>query len=156
MNSRERRLLAFAVSRILTSEQLKQMSEDAHTTSATRGWVCPICYGHARDCRHTVKDMRNAVAVTTAPATDYHGEAVKIADKAIQGAILGQQLEAAHPDYITITHGIRGWFAVQLTWNSEFKGYEPEQSGVGSYPARAGAIPEAKSWAKDLGLEYRP
>ena len=53
--------------------------------------------------------------------------------------------------YVTITHGMRGFFAVlvgvyQEPGKSEF--LEPIQTGIGSYRSREKAIPEAKGWAE--------
>ena len=62
-------------------------------------------------------------------------------------------------DVITVTFGIRGWFAVHLTWNTEFNGFwEPEQSGVGSYAERDDPelIQEAESWAQAIGVKFYP
>jgi hypothetical protein len=62
----------------------------------------------------------------------------------------------AHPSFVTITHGIRGYFAVLLVWNPEFDGfYEPENSGIGSYATAAEAEPEALEWAQAEGVAFR-
>lgn len=66
---------------------------------------------------------------------------------------------AQHPDYITVTHGMRGYFAVHLTWNPDLGGfYEPEQTGLGSYhaPDAPALLEEAKEWAAALDVEFRP
>lgn len=62
-----------------------------------------------------------------------------------------------HRPYVTVTSGMRGWFAVLMTWNeNDGDGfYEPEQTGVGSYASSELASREAKSWAEDEGVEYR-
>lgn len=60
-----------------------------------------------------------------------------------------------HPAYITITRGMRGFFAVHIWWNPEGF-WEPWQSGFGSYATREEAIPEARSWAEAEGLEFKP
>jgi len=53
--------------------------------------------------------------------------------------------------YITITSGMRGYFAVLIGVYKYPDGYishEPIQSGCGSYINRDDAIPEATSWSK--------
>jgi hypothetical protein len=67
--------------------------------------------------------------------------------------------------YVTITSGMRGYFAVLMWWNDEGDDgvklpagqgfWEPWQSGIGSYRNEAGAILEARQWAQAEGLEYR-
>ncbi len=54
--------------------------------------------------------------------------------------------------YITITQGMRGYFAVLLCWNDEGF-HEPYTTGFGSYATREEAIPEAKQWAEAENLE---
>jgi hypothetical protein len=55
--------------------------------------------------------------------------------------------------YITITNGLRGYFAVLITLSDD--GFEePGQTGIGSYNTPQEAIPEAKSWANDEGIEF--
>lgn len=56
--------------------------------------------------------------------------------------------------YVTITSGLRGYFAVLVVWCEN--GYEPWQSGIGSYKTREEAIPEAEDWAESEGIEFRP
>ncbi len=53
--------------------------------------------------------------------------------------------------YITITQGIRGYFAVHMWWNPE-RFWEPWQSGFGSYRTPEAAMIEAEIWAKAEGL----
>lgn len=58
--------------------------------------------------------------------------------------------------YITITHGMRGYFAVMMAWNDDLGGFwEPYNTGIGSYESREDAIPEAKSWARSEELEFK-
>lgn len=65
-------------------------------------------------------------------------------------------VEQNHPSYVTVTHGMRGYFAVMLAWNSDLDGfYEPLMTGLGSYDTAAKAEPEAKDWASAEGVEYR-
>lgn len=53
--------------------------------------------------------------------------------------------------FITVTHGLRGHFAVHMVVNDE--GWpEPEQSGFGSYKSPAEAAVEAREWASAEGL----
>ena len=58
---------------------------------------------------------------------------------------------------ISVTSGMRGFFAVMLWWNPEYGGFwEPWQSGIGSYATEEEAIVDAKEWAEAEGLEYLP
>lgn len=62
-----------------------------------------------------------------------------------------------HAPYVTVTKGLRGFFAVLVRWNPEYGGfYEPWDSGLGSYATAEEAEPEARGWASDEGVEYRP
>ena len=61
-----------------------------------------------------------------------------------------------HPDYITVTSGMRGFFAVHMKWCSEYGGfYEPYQSSDWSHKTSAEAILDAKEWAESEGVVYR-
>jgi hypothetical protein len=61
-----------------------------------------------------------------------------------------------HPPYVTVTYGMRGWFAVLLTWNDEHGGfYEPFNTGPGSYKTSEDAQKEARLWAEAEGLEFK-
>lgn len=63
-----------------------------------------------------------------------------------------------HPDYVTITEGMRGFFCVHLTWNSDYGGfYEPVNRGFenGTTSSDRHVVNEGKSWARDLGVEFR-
>lgn len=74
--------------------------------------------------------------------------------------ILAERMEAAlveHPDIVTVTEGMRGWFSVHLKWSVEkdIGGfYEPEQSSPSSHATREEALEEAEWWAKDLGVKF--
>lgn len=54
-----------------------------------------------------------------------------------------------HTLYVTITRGMRGWFAVMMWWNDiepDLRGFwEPWQSGIGSYETPEGANKEAEA-----------
>jgi len=55
-----------------------------------------------------------------------------------------------HSDFIGITSGMSGYFAVHMTWNEEFGGFwEPWDTGFGRYPTDKGAKNEARQWAND-------
>ncbi len=59
------------------------------------------------------------------------------------------------PDpYVTVTHGVRGYFAVLLTWEEDCKMYTPWNSGFGSYSSVDAAVPEAKDWAIAEGISF--
>jgi hypothetical protein len=55
---------------------------------------------------------------------------------------------------ITVSHGMRGYFAVKMTWNSEGF-YEPERSAPLSYPTREAASSDGRRWAQDEGIEFK-
>ena len=58
--------------------------------------------------------------------------------------------------YITVTHGMSGYFAVLLTWNPDLGGfYEPEQTGMGRYRSADVAAEEGRDWAAVEGIEFR-
>jgi hypothetical protein len=58
--------------------------------------------------------------------------------------------------YVSITHGMRGYFAVLLTWDEECGCHTPWNSGFGSFATSEAAHPEAKAWAESEGIEFRP
>jgi hypothetical protein len=58
--------------------------------------------------------------------------------------------------HVTITQGLRGYFAVLVCWNPEHGGFwEPWQSGIGSYATAEEAEEEARDWAEAEGVEFR-
>lgn len=60
-----------------------------------------------------------------------------------------------HPSFITVTQGMRGWFAVQMCWNPEHGGfYEPWITSPMSHKTRDEAINEAQNWAKLEGFKF--
>lgn len=54
-------------------------------------------------------------------------------------------------DYVTVTYGMRGFFAVLVDGTT----HEPIQTGVGSYKTREEADIEARSWAESDGHECK-
>lgn len=60
-----------------------------------------------------------------------------------------------HKAYVTVTCGIRGWFAVMMWWNQELGGFwEPWNTGDGSYATAREAEVDAKCWAEAEGIEF--
>lgn len=57
--------------------------------------------------------------------------------------------------YITITHGLRGYYAVHLYWNGDGF-WEPWATGTGSYATQEEAEPEARRWALDEDVDFMP
>ena len=58
-------------------------------------------------------------------------------------------------DYITISRGMSGYYAIHIWWNPE--GFcEPWNAGGTSYNNPKLAINEGRDWADSLGLEFRP
>ena len=60
-----------------------------------------------------------------------------------------------HKPYITVTHGMSGYFAVHVWWNPEGF-WEPWSTGFGRYSDKAQAIAEARQWAEAEEMEYKP
>jgi hypothetical protein len=60
--------------------------------------------------------------------------------------------------FISVTWGIRGFFAVLLGWNARAQIWEPLQTGIGSYKTKEDAWKEAHSWSRADGyrLEGQP
>jgi Domain of unknown function (DUF3850) len=67
--------------------------------------------------------------------------------------ILGIQRTPAPtaPNYVTITSGLRGHFAVLVDGSDG----EPIQTGVGSYKTAEAAVDEAVDWAREVGVPFR-
>ncbi len=61
-----------------------------------------------------------------------------------------------HPDYVTVTHGMRGYYAVYLKWTEDNGGfYEPWNTSDLSFKHHKSAVIEAKAWAKADGVAYK-
>lgn len=61
-----------------------------------------------------------------------------------------------HPPFITVTHGMSGYFAVMMNWNEELGGfYEPCQTGFERFNNKDTAIAEALQWAIAEEVGYR-
>jgi len=52
--------------------------------------------------------------------------------------------------YITVSHGMRGWFALLADSDG------PVQSGIGSYATAEEAAEEARAWALAERLQFLP
>lgn len=62
-------------------------------------------------------------------------------------------------EFITVTEGMSGFFAVHMWLNEEedFGSFwEPYDTGIGRYSTRESAELEARQWAEETGMEYRP
>lgn len=62
-------------------------------------------------------------------------------------------------EFITVTEGMSGFFAVHMWYNTEdedFGFWEPYDTGMGRYATREEAEVEARKWAEDMEMEYRP
>ena len=55
-------------------------------------------------------------------------------------------------DFIDVTQGASGYFAVQLTWDDECEAFVPYQTGIGRFRTLAEAQAEARLWAECEGL----
>jgi hypothetical protein len=55
--------------------------------------------------------------------------------------------------YVTVTSGMRGYFAVLIDESEGFP--EPVNTGNGSYKTADGAAVEVQDWARAEGIEYR-
>jgi hypothetical protein len=60
----------------------------------------------------------------------------------------------SHNNYMTVTHGMSGFFAVKLWWNPDGF-WEPWTTGFGRYATREEAVAEAKELAEEEGIEYK-
>ena len=56
--------------------------------------------------------------------------------------------------YVTVGEGVRGFFAVVMTWDEEFEFYVPWQTGFDCRDEDE-AIRSAKEWAESEGIEYQ-
>jgi hypothetical protein len=61
-----------------------------------------------------------------------------------------------HPDYVTVMHGFRGYFAVIMCWSDKLNGYLPTDGGIARHADPKAAAAEAKDWASVEGLKFRP
>lgn len=58
--------------------------------------------------------------------------------------------------FVTITEGMRGFFAVLMCWNQEHGGFwEPWNSSDASFETYDEAIPDAKCWAEAENIEFK-
>lgn len=63
--------------------------------------------------------------------------------------------DVSRKPFITVTRGLRGWFAVQMYWEREYGGFwDVWQSGIGSYETPEGAAQEGRQWAEAEGIEF--
>lgn len=58
-----------------------------------------------------------------------------------------------HAPFVTVTSGMRGYFAVLMTYENGY--WEPWQTGIGSYRTADEAWREAQDWAAADGIEAR-
>lgn len=57
---------------------------------------------------------------------------------------------------VTVTHGMRGWFAVTMWWNPDMGGFwEPWETAENSWPTAEQAAVDGRLWAKNEGLEFQ-
>jgi len=57
--------------------------------------------------------------------------------------------------FITVTQGMRGWFAVKLWWNPDGF-WEPWSTSEDTFIDAKAAEPDGIAWAEAEGLEFRP
>ena len=50
--------------------------------------------------------------------------------------------------FVTVTEGVRGWFAVIMDYDEECECHVPYNSSFWSYPTKEQAIPDAEQWAR--------
>lgn len=60
-----------------------------------------------------------------------------------------------HPNYITVTQGMRGYYSVLMKWDDELEFYEPFVTSDFSWKTFAKAKADAEFWAQAEGLELR-
>lgn len=56
--------------------------------------------------------------------------------------------------FVTVTYGLRGYFAVLMWWNPDGF-WEPWQSGIGSYVTAEDAAKEGREWAEAEGVKFK-
>lgn len=57
--------------------------------------------------------------------------------------------------YISISHGMSGYFAVMIWWNPDLGGFEePYDTGIGRFSTSLKAIQEGQSWAKEQDIDF--
>jgi len=64
-------------------------------------------------------------------------------------------VDKQHPDYVTVTKSMRGWFALIMTWDKNLEAYVPGPSDSTTYKAEEPARTWAKRWAAGKALEYK-
>lgn len=57
--------------------------------------------------------------------------------------------------YITVSSGLRGFYAVLVVWEEQGGYEEPYMTGPGSYATEKEAVPEAVAWARDEGIAFK-
>ena len=62
--------------------------------------------------------------------------------------------EENYDDYITVTQGMSGHFAIQRTWDKDLGFWDVWTTGFGRYRTSEGAIREAINWAESEGMKY--
>lgn len=66
------------------------------------------------------------------------------------------EVEKGKDPFVTVAQGMRGYFAVLMTWNEDCNGFpEPYNTGE-TCKDHADAVAWAKDWAKSKGIEYHP
>jgi len=60
-------------------------------------------------------------------------------------------------NFVTVTSGMRGWFAVQMWWNNQDGNFwEPWSTRPTSYTTPEEAEVEAEEWAEAEGIRFKP
>jgi len=57
--------------------------------------------------------------------------------------------------YMTVTNGMRGWFAVLVVFNQQEGFYEPFVSSPNSYTTKQQAIADGLAWAQSEDLQFQ-
>lgn len=60
-----------------------------------------------------------------------------------------------HPDYITVALLGSGYAAIHMRWDADMNGYDVQQTGLGRFAMKQGAIIEATDWARSDEIELR-
>lgn len=58
--------------------------------------------------------------------------------------------------FVTVTHGVRGWFSVLMVMDEELGCPVPWNSGFYSYASKEEAEPDAALWAEAEALPFIP
>ena len=117
-------------------ETLKKAIDSALELCETKNWALSP---REQEFIRSAKRAHNSFRPLTPPQVKWLGD--------IEEKVL------ARVGFVTVTQGMRGWFAVHVT-TDEDGCMAPESSGVGSFSSPEGAYEEAQAWAQCEGIPF--